>query len=179
MSSKNTHPVDIRRFSDDGATLNNPYLPLILVRATGAEDHQDPAAWFERRFVAHDWRATWRWTVYPYHHYHSTNHEVLGVASGTATILFGGIHGEKFDVKVGDVVVIPAGVGHKLVDSSPDFQVVGAYPGGHEPDTIVSGKGDIAASRTRIAGVAAPAQDPVFGTDGPVWDHWISENPTR
>lgn len=164
--------IETRLFSDDGFTPNNRSLPLVIYRGTGAGDHGDPASWFERRFVTHDWGSTWRWTVYPYHHYHSTNHEVLGVANGTARLVLGGEMGEEFQVGVGDVIIIPAGVAHKRLDSSDDFQVVGAYPGGHEPDLIVSGEGDISAARQCITRIPIPELDPVYGADGPLLLHW-------
>ncbi|GAA5116568.1 hypothetical protein GCM10023212_03440 [Luteolibacter yonseiensis] len=84
----------------------------------------------------------------------------------------GGKSGEEFRVDVGDVIIIPAGVGHKRLDSSDDFQVVGAYPGGREPDLIAAGEGDISIARQRIAGVAAPELDPVYGADGPLLRYW-------
>lgn len=164
--------VITRLFADDGSTPNNGELPLVILRGTGAEDHDDPAAWYERRFSTHDWGSTWRWTVYPYHHYHSTNHEVLGVSQGAARLMLGGEAGEEFQVGVGDVIIIPAGVAHKRLDSSEDFQVVGAYPGGHEPDLIASGEGDITAARQRIAGMVIPELDPVYGMNGPLLKYW-------
>jgi hypothetical protein len=44
--------------------------------------------------------------------------------------------GRKFAVKPGDGVVIPAGVGHKRMESSPGFSVIGAYPGGRNWDVL-------------------------------------------
>jgi len=164
--------VETRLFADDGKTPNHPLLPLVVMRGTGAQDAPDPAAWFEQRFQSHGWGGVWRWTVYPYHHYHTTNHEVLGVARGEATLELGGEHGAVFQVAVGDVIVIPAGVGHKRLASTEDFQVVGAYPEGREPDLVRSGEGDIQAARERIQQVLFPRQDPVHGTGGPLFNHW-------
>ena len=52
-------------------------------------------------------------------------HEVLCVVGGNASIAFGGPEGEKIEVEAGDVVVIPAGVGHCNAGSSGDFTVIG------------------------------------------------------
>ncbi len=164
--------IETRFFPDDGRTPNNPRLPLVVMRGTPAAEEDDPAAWFERQFTAHDWRATWRWGVYPYHHFHSTNHEVLGVSKGHARLMLGGENGAEFSVGVGDVIVIPAGVGHMCVSASDDFEVVGAYPGGKEPDLIRSGEGDIAAAHQRISKIGLPGLDPVYGADGPLFLHW-------
>ncbi|WP_250123845.1 cupin domain-containing protein [Chroococcidiopsis sp. CCMEE 29] len=65
----------------------------------------------------------------PNHHYHSTAHEVLGISRGKAAVRLGGdARGQTFEVRAGDVIIIPAGVAHKNLDSSSDFLVVGAYP---------------------------------------------------
>ncbi len=164
--------VETCLFADDGETPNHPVLPLVVMHGTEGTGVLDPAAWFEERFQSHGWGATWRWTVYSYHHYHTTNHEVLGVSRGEATLKLGGRHGRIFLMTVGDVIVIPAGVGHKRLDSTKDFQVVGAYPGGMEPDLIRSGEGEIKAARERILRVIRPQQDPIYGTGGPLFDHW-------
>jgi uncharacterized protein YjlB len=160
-------------FSDDGQTPNHPALPAVVMRGSGAEEAADPAAWFEERFMENDWSECWRYGVYPYHHFHSTNHEVLGVSRGTATLLLGGEHGQNLDVGVGDVILLPAGTGHKCVKCSEDFQVVGAYPMGIEPDFVRSGEGDLISLRSRIMQVAVPDKDPVFGPDGTLFGFWI------
>jgi uncharacterized protein YjlB len=166
-----TADVETRLFPDDDRTPNNPLLPVVVMRNTAATASGDPALWFEKTFASNGWSGTWRWTVYPYQHFHSTNHEVLGVFRGDATLMIGGEHGMEFKVKVGDVLVLPAGTGHMRVDASEDFQVVGAYPGGREPDLILPGY-DLIAARERIANVPQPANDPVHGREGPLWVHW-------
>lgn len=45
-------------------------------------------------------------------HYHSTTHEVIGVNKGQVTLKIGGKEGRFFTIKSGDVILIPAGVGH-------------------------------------------------------------------
>lgn len=164
--------IEIRRFPDDGRTPNHPVLPLMVMRRTGAADADDPAAWFEQRFAANGWSAAWRGGVYPYHHFHTTNHEVLGVSAGSAKLMLGGENGSEFDVGLGDVIVIPAGVGHKCLEATGDFQVVGAYPGGADPDLNHSTGEDLDLARRHIADVPLPQQDPVYGRGGPLCDHW-------
>ncbi|MBO0994440.1 cupin domain-containing protein [Bacillus sp. SD088] len=69
-----------------------------------------------------------------YHHYHSNTHEVLAVVSGWANLQLGGEKGVEVKVTKGDVIVLPAGTGHKLIEKSPEFGVVGAYPNGNKYD---------------------------------------------
>jgi uncharacterized protein YjlB len=164
--------IETMFFADDGRTPNNPRLPLIVMLGTEAIDADDPAEWFEKRFSEHGWGSTWRWHVYPYHHFHSTNHEVLGVCRGSATLMLGGEKGGEFEVTLGDVLILPAGLGHKSLNASQGFQVVGAYPRGEKPDLIRAGEGNPDAARERIEKVPLPDLDPVYGAGGPLLDHW-------
>jgi uncharacterized protein YjlB len=159
-------------FADDGETPNHPRFPLLIMRATAAAAQADPASWFEQRFTSNGWGATWRWKVYPYHHFHSTSHEVLGVSRGAARLMLGGEKGTECEVSTGDVIIIPAGVAHKSLSDSEDFQVVGAYPHGMKPDLIRSGSRDLEAARQRIAAVPTPDSDPVHGPEGPLLELW-------
>lgn len=161
-----------RLFSNDGRTVNNDTLPLVIMRRTPAAESPDPAAWYEETFRRHGWSGTWRWGVYPFHHFHSNTHEVLGVCRGKAELTLGGEDGERFQVVPGDVLVIPAGVGHQCERSSGRFQVVGAYPGGMTPDLLRSGEADIDAAARRVKQVPLPDTDPVFGSEGPLLALW-------
>jgi uncharacterized protein YjlB len=161
-------------FADDGSIPNNP-LPLLLYRQAFSTDTPDLASAIETRFGANDWTGSWRAGVFPFHHYHSTTHEVLGVYRGTATLQLGGEKGRKFDVKPGDVIVIPAGVGHKRVASSADFGVVGAYPGGRQWDLLRGLPGERPQADRNIAAVPLPETDPIYGADGPLRKIWAEK----
>ena len=69
----------------------------------------------ERHFAARRWSNAWRNGIYPFHHFHSIAHEVLGIATGEVRVMFGGSAGQELMVQAGDVVVIPAGVAHRNV----------------------------------------------------------------
>lgn len=154
----------------DWAIPNNP-LPFLVYRGV-VEAGECSAHWFERRFAANGWSGSWRNGVFPYHHYHSNAHEVLGVYAGSATIQIGGEEGPEVDVSAGDVVVIPCGGGHKRISQSAGFRVVGAYPGGGPFDTCYGRPEERPAADRRIASVPLPDSDPVYGREGPLPRLW-------
>lgn len=157
---------------DDGEIPNNPRLPLLVYKNAVTLGAGDPAAVFERLFTANGWAGSWRNGVFPFHHFHSTAHEVLGVYAGSASIRLGGESGVTLEVAPGDVVIIPAGVGHKKLASRGDFGVVGAYPAGQHPDICRGGRREFDERAGEVARVALPAMDPVYGEQGPLLEHW-------
>jgi uncharacterized protein YjlB len=160
-------------FEDDGKTPNNPRLPLMHYQGVlQSRPGLDPAAVCEELFAAHGWKGSWRNGIYPFLHFHTGTHEVLGIARGTARVQFGGDTGKTLTVEAGDVVVLPAGTGHRRISASDDLLVVGAYPEGGDYDQPKPGEVDHHQARTRISEVAVPAQDPVFGRDGPLTEAW-------
>ena len=159
------------RFDSDGEIPNN-VLPLLVYPAAVELSGADPAAAFERVFASNGWGGSWRDGIFSYPHYHSTAHEVLGIARGEAKVRFGGAGGAVLTVGPGDVVVIPAGVGHQNLGASADLLVVGAYPGGSEVDLKRGGAAERSAVEASIAGVPLPAADPVHGADGPLLHYW-------
>jgi uncharacterized protein YjlB len=163
--------VEEHLFTDDGHVPNNPYLPLIVYRAV-LETGPRAAAACEALFAGNDWSAAWVDGIYAHHHYHSTAHEVLGIASGSARVRLGGEGGKTVELRAGDVVVIPAGVAHKSEGASPDLVVVGAYPGGRSPDIRKPSAQERERSRRNITAVALPAYDPVYGKSGPLLERW-------
>ena len=110
--------------------------------------------------------------VYPFPHYHAAAHEVLGVFSGSARIQLGGSSGVIAEVQPGDVIAIPAGVGHENLGSSNRFGVVGAYPPGQNPDIQRGEPIEQNWVREAIAKVPRPKTDPVYGTNGPMLLLW-------
>lgn len=158
-------------FADDGLVPNNP-MPLLVYRGVVDMTGADPEATIEKVFRANGWGATWRNGVYDFPHYHATVHEALGIARGQANVRFGGERGEVLEIVAGDVAVLPAGVGHQCMSSSPDFSVVGAYPPGPPMDLVRPSKEAHAKALQTIPRVALPRTDPVLGTDGPLVRLW-------
>jgi uncharacterized protein YjlB len=163
------------RFADDGDIPNSP-LPLLVYKAAIDPGAGDPAVAFETLFAANGWGDGWRNGIFPFHHYHSTAHEVLGIAAGSAEVRFGGEGGATLSVEPGDAVLIPAGVGHKRLSATSSLLVIGAYPAGQWADLMREGAEDKAAIRRRIAAVKRPAADPVGGPSGAIAEFWVSSS---
>jgi uncharacterized protein YjlB len=159
-------------FADDGAVPNNPNLPFLVYPGALNLGGDDPAAVCEAVFEGNGWNGSWRNGIYPFAHYHSTAHEVLGICRGEAKVRFGGNAGITLTVRAGDVVVIPAGVGHQNLGSSTDFLVVGAYPRGQRWDLCRGLAEERPQVLLNIARVPLPASDPVYGAEGPLVEHW-------
>lgn len=158
---------------DDGRIPNNPRLPLLLYSSALHLPEPEGAAVCERIIGSNGWGSSWRNGIYSFHHYHSTAHEVLAIARGTARVRFGGENGPVIDVQPGDVVVIPAGVGHKNMGSSRDLLIVGAYPQGQHWDLCRGVPEELPWALENIARVPLPKTDPLYGPQGPLISHWL------
>lgn len=161
-------------FADDGS-IPNSKLPLLLYRQAFASDTSDLASAIEERFAENNWTGSWRASVFTFHHCHSTTDEVLAVYRGAATLQLGGEKGE-LDVKPGDVIVIPTGVGHKRLESSVDFGVVGADPGGRQWDLLRGLPGERPQADRNIAVVPLSETDPIYGANGPLRKIWVPKS---
>ncbi len=158
-------------FEDDGK-IPNSRLPLLIYHQAFDEKGIRGAEWLEEMFKQNNWTNSWRWGVYSYHHYHSNTHEVLGVYSGNATLHMGGENGTKIRVKMGDIIVIPAGTSHKNISCSSDFAVVGAYPNAMDSDLLKGNPGERPKADKNIATVPIPETDPLYGHDDGLIKIW-------
>lgn len=170
MRTGNIAAVSAEHFADDG-TFPNSRLPVLIYKAAIAPDETNAEA-MELLFGNHDWPPQWRSSVYTFHHYHSTAHEALGIALGSARLMLGGPEGRQFRVEAGDVIVIPAGVAHQRVEASEDFLVVGAYPPGPDWDLLKGKDGERPRADENIKTVPMPQTDPVSGVKGPLLERW-------
>lgn len=160
-------------FASDGQTPNNPALPLLVYRHVvpiGAS--AEAARRFETMFAANGWGDGWRNGIHSFLHFHTSTHEVLGIAAGHAIVMFGGSRGRALEVEAGDVVVLPAGIGHQRLQASHDLLVVGAYPRNGRFDQNRPGEVDARTALRKVAKVALPEKDPVHGVDGPLRTLW-------
>ena len=161
------------RLADDGRTPNHPHWPLLIYRQVmSLEDGFDPAAQFEVLFDFNRWRDNWRDSMYKFNHFHTQTHEVLGLARGRLLALFGGAQGKEIELTAGDVVVIPAGVGHKCLNASRGLTIVGAYPPDGEYNEPRPGEIAHDKALDQIRQVPRPVTDPVYGAGGPLFAAW-------
>lgn len=160
---------DVLWFAPNGWMPNNPDLPVLVYRSVLPSGGADAV---EATIAASGWRPDWRDGVYPYHHYHSTAHEALACVDGSAELMLGGELGAVVRIGAGDVLVLPAGTGHRRVSAQSDLLVVGAYPDGQEWDVRRDAADD--ATLSRISAVPLPVADPVGGANGPLPRLWRS-----
>jgi uncharacterized protein YjlB len=155
---------------------NHPSFPVLIYRGVDAAAEGPGAA--RALFARHAWGGSWVDGVFDFHHFHSTSHEALAVVAGAATVELGGPQGAAFDVAAGDVLVLPAGTGHRRATAREGFTVVGAYPAGQEDYDLLRGDSaaEVEAARERIAALPAPPEDPVGG-EGVA--RWASSNTAR
>lgn len=169
MSKKVTEP-EVFYFKDDGNIPNSKY-PLLLYRNAFSKRGDKGAAWLEQHFLNNNWSNSWRDGIFTFHHYHSITHEALGIYSGSALVHLGGEEGSKINIQAGDIIVIPAGVGHKNLESD-DLGVVGAYPGGMMYDLMRGDPGERPQADQHIAAVPVPEQDPLLGKNNGLINIW-------
>ena len=159
-------------FEPDEKMPNNR-LPVLVYRQTAQGSELEDL--FRGTFAANSWGGLWTGAIFGYDHFHSNAHEVVGVASGEAILGLGGASGRRLEVAEGDVVILPAGTGHRRVRGSGDFLVIGAFPVGQEIHDIYT---DLTACEdylSRVAAVPLPVADPVYGTRGPLRSHWSAQ----
>ncbi len=84
-----TPNIEVHMFRDNGTFTNNEKLPLVLYQGAIKLLERAPASTVEEIFYAYGWDDSWRNGIYPYHHYHSNAHKLLGVSRGSATVQLG------------------------------------------------------------------------------------------
>ena len=152
-------------YFEKAADVPNSTLPVLLYRAVLPPHAAGKASVFRTRFKRSGWAGIWTDTIYDYTHFHSNAHEVLGIAEGKVTLWLGGEEGSRFRLQAGDMLVLPAGVGHRRVGGDKGLKVIGAYPRG-QSHFDMKRKGRV------IPKVRLPSEDPFYGADGPLIEAW-------
>lgn len=160
--------ITLYYFEQSGYIPNHSFFPAVLYRKA-VDNSKDN---FESIFKSNNWTNSWRDGVFNFHHYHSNTHEVIGVRKGSGLLIIGGEGGSKIVLNSGDVLILPAGTGHKKLSSSPDFEVVGAYPFGEEYNLKKDRKEDLEGVHEEIANALYPEADPIHGDKGPLVRIW-------
>ena len=108
--------------------------------------------------------------MYSTTHFHTTAHEILVVDNGKGRLCFGGENNPgrvEVVVSKGDVMIVPAGVGHRLLDDvEGGFEMVGSYQNGRSWDMCYGKKGE----EEKIRGIGDLGwfeRDPIYGDEGP------------
>ena len=162
-------------YAPDGTVINSR-LPLLVYRNAvrpGPDGNLEAA--MKQTFRRNDWLNNWTERgVYPYPHFHSTCHEVLGVVRGSMPLRLGGAGQEPMLFSAGDAIVVPAGVSHtafpeeqhRELGGTDDVLMVGGYPEGRDWDLMRDGEvsdAEMRAALKRIMSQPIPRLDPVTG----------------
>jgi uncharacterized protein YjlB len=171
--SKKANQLETLQFNPNGLVPNSRFPVLIHRAAVTASAGVDLADAIEETFRRHDWLNNWRELgVYDYYHFHSTSHEVLGMARGQITLRLGGAGGSVVKLTAGDVLVLPAGTSHLRLENSNESQMVGGYPEGRNWDLIrddLVTEIEARAAVKLIGSLPIPARDPVTGEPMTLW----------
>lgn len=101
--------IEKHYFTGNGRVPNSR-LPLLIYRQV----LRGPEKAIEDALRLNRWVPSWYSGegMWPHHHFHSEAHEIIMVTAGTHKGKFGGHDGREATLHAGDVIVIPAGVGH-------------------------------------------------------------------
>jgi uncharacterized protein YjlB len=157
-------------FEDDGIIPNSPLPVLIYRKAFEGENIKEQIL---KTFIANSWTNNWEDIILTYDHFHSTTHEVLAVAEGEVTLQIGGSKGIQILVSKGDVLILPAGVGHFSVSYHTNYRIIGGYPNGADWDLLTGTPEEREFAILNIKMVPIPTLDPVFGRNGKLGTHWF------
>jgi uncharacterized protein YjlB len=162
--------ISIKR---NGYFPNNAFPVLIYKKALQLPRQKNKAAEIiQQIFLKHGWSNSWKNGIYDFHHYHSTTHECMGIAMGSAMVILGGPGGKRVKLNAGDVVILPAGVAHRCISKTEDFHCVGAYPQGKEFDIKTGTVEEYKQAVSKIRRLAIPRYDPVNGKDALLKSYW-------
>jgi uncharacterized protein YjlB len=169
----NTNPHILRFVIKRNKNFPNSRLPVLIYQeALNIPGGKKGIVIVQKIFQRNGWSNSWSNGIYDFHHYHSNTHECMAICAGEAEVILGGPKGRKIKLTKGDVIILPAGVGHKCLKNSDDFKCVGAYPQGKDYDTNLGKSKELEKALSNIQKLSNPAKDPVFGREGFLKAHW-------
>jgi uncharacterized protein YjlB len=174
MERVNTNPHILDTRLKRNRNFPNSSLPVLIYKEamTLPKQKNKAALIVEKLFAKNGWSNSWKNGIYDFHHFHSNTHECMAVCSGKAFVILGGPSGKKVELKAGDVIILPAGTGHRCIKHSEDFVCVGAYPQGKDYDLLRGKAKEFEDAKKRIAKIPVPMKDPVFGKTGFLKSYW-------
>jgi uncharacterized protein YjlB len=171
----NTNPHILSFVFKKNKNFPNSRLPVLIYQnAMELPGKKKSIVTVQKIFLRNGWSNSWSNGIYDFHHYHSNTHECMAVCTGEAEVILGGPKGKKVKLAKGDVIILPAGVGHKCLNHSEDFKCVGAYPQGKEYDTNLGKNKELEQALSNIKKLSMPSKDPVFGKEGFLKTYWKS-----
>lgn len=165
--------VNLHRLRENPPFPNSPlpvlFYPKVLDEFVEGEDAEEAT---KNLLKENGYTNAWTGGIHDFHHFHSNTHEVLVCLRGKATVQLGGPGEKEFSFSKGDVLLLPAGVAHKSIDSTDDFEIVGAYPNGIDFDMQKGDEDNYETIQQRANDVPVPEKDPLTGSDGAVQAYW-------
>ncbi|KAK4504197.1 hypothetical protein PRZ48_005113 [Zasmidium cellare] len=163
----------------------NSKLPVLVYRNVLPPDHSVEST--SKAFEDNQWVKGGVFKHVPIAHYHANTHECYAAIRGSTRWGFGSLYGVgplddqstgiTFDMKAGDIAVHAAGVAHKNVESSEDYEYVGLYPkdAPHWNNNYCNDDPVVTKLKAEAAKqVSFPDHDPIYGLDGPLPRIWKS-----
>ncbi|KAF2169951.1 hypothetical protein M409DRAFT_64362 [Zasmidium cellare ATCC 36951] len=164
----------------------NSKLPVLVYRNVLPGDHSVEST--SKAFEDNQWSKGGVFKHVPIAHFHSNTHECYAAIRGsTKWVCVRRLYGVgplddqsagiTFDMKAGDIAVHAAGVTHKNLESSDDYEYVGLYPkdAPHWDNNLCKADTDETRLKAEAAKeVAIPDHDPIYGLDGPLPRIWKS-----
>ncbi|WPG98621.1 Hypothetical protein R9X50_00141400 [Acrodontium crateriforme] len=157
----------------------NSLLPVLVYRNVVPADQGQDA--IQKLIEANHWEKRGVWGHIAHAHYHSLTAECYAPISGSTKCLYGASkyddesQGVRFEMKVGDIAVHPAGVAHCNLESTEDYRYFGLYPeGSSKADSVYTRlEGPQFAAKVNNARTCPiPEWDPIEGKNGPLPRIW-------
>lgn len=153
---------DIFYFREDKHIPNSPF-PLLIYRGFFDKEYDTCEDWLKKKFLANKWFPAPALRILNFTHYYSNTHIALGICAGDAKWQLGGAMGITMVIEKGDVLVIPAGVAVRHLESGLGFDLVAACSVNVVPDVRNEKNSNRALADRAIADIPVPHNDPILG----------------